>query len=163
MTFSPTLPIQTPAVPAGAPTVPSQNPHAVGATLTLAERSELERQYDGPITEAAIQDKIGQRGAYAPKVVAPTTPADLTAKLRFLRADRAFYAARVEEFDAEIAELQADRDRLYVGAEWDRKTRHIASMMRNRQSPADSVAYYDGLIARTEGEMAGTEQLAAAE
>lgn len=73
--------------------------------------------------------------------------------IAFLKVQRAFYARRVAEYDTEIAELQADRDGLYQGNEWDRKTRHINSMLRNRQSPVEEVAYYDGLIRTAEAKL----------
>ena len=71
-----------------------------------------------------------------------------------LQADRAFYADQVKRYDAEIAELQADRDGVYQAGEWDQKTRHIAGMMQSRTNAEQMVAFYDAQIAAVQQQAA---------
>lgn len=100
------------------------NPRATDP-LTLEERAELELQYDGPISEAAIQDKIRARGAaYA----ATDTAQSLTKTIAWARADLRFLERERSGLESDITRIMADREKVYGLPEWDRKTRHIASL-----------------------------------
>lgn len=75
--------------------------------LTLAERAELEQQYDGPITEGAIQDKIRARSA------APCGASESADSIRRDRAEHLDTAARF------AAKVQSYRDLIGTWASQD--------------------------------------------
>lgn len=60
--------------------------------LTLAERGELERQYDGPITQSAIDDKIRARKA----AEQPIPLEEIPARIEELLKNAAYYAAEAD-------------------------------------------------------------------
>jgi len=122
--------------------------------LSLSEMGELERMIDGPISEVAIQDKIGLRGACAPKQSTPSELADLIA---FLRSDRGFYAREAERLESEISQMMADRDAMYSPNESDRKTVHINAVIRSRDDVLETVKFYDEKIKTAVGELAAFE------
>jgi len=99
--------------------------------LTLEERNALERAVDGTITPTMIADVLRGRGRKAAPH-AEHAPPYLRALVLWARADLKFYRARIADLDVEIAALMADRDGLYAPTEQDRKTRHIAALMRQK-------------------------------
>jgi hypothetical protein len=125
------------------------NPKATDP-LTLQERAELELRYDGPIAEQVIADKIAMRGTEVSRAL---DAVQLTAHIRFCENDRRFYQDLIDADEREIAQLMADREGLYSVGEWDRKTRHINSMIRSRESKQQTVDFYNQQIARAKAQL----------
>lgn len=119
--------------------------------LTLAERAELERAVDGPITPAMIADKLRARGC---AVKIDESPARCRTVIAWARADLAFYRRQIAALDAEIITLMADRDGLYSDAEKDRKTRHIAALTRQRDGLVEHCGAYETIMQDAAGKLA---------
>lgn len=111
--------------------------------LTLAERGELERAVDGPITAVMIADKVAARGS---RPVTDESPLYLLKLIAWATADLAFYRQQIMILETEIAALVADRDGLYAASERDRRARHIAALNRQRDSVLEECRPYETII-----------------
>lgn len=122
--------------------------------LTLAERAELERAVDGPITPAMIADKLRARSCPGAR---DESPHRLRTLIAWARADLTFYRRQIAALDAEIVTLMADRDGLYSDAEKDRKTRHIAALARQRDGLLEHCGAYETILQDAAGKLARTD------
>ena len=80
------------------------NPHATDE-LTLAERGELERQYDGPIPQSAVDDKIRAR---TPAEVEPIPLAEIPARIAKLMGEASKYGWWADYYRREYPTLSGE-------------------------------------------------------
>jgi hypothetical protein len=115
--------------------------------LTLEERNELERMYDGPISERAIADVTAQRGA-APPVMTGTH----WSAVAFALAQMAFYATEASKLAAEISKIDADTDGTYSPEEAERKGGHLDAIRWSYDAAMREADYFRDLVTKaTEG------------
>jgi hypothetical protein len=94
--------------------------------LSLKERGELERAVDGPITPAMIADKVRARDSV--RGAESESAQILTARIRWARADIAFYERQIADLETERALLVVDHEKMYGMEESGRKARHVAAL-----------------------------------
>ncbi len=73
--------------------------------LTLAERGELERQYDGPIPQCAVDDKIRAR---TPAEVEPIPLAEIPDRIAELMGHAANYSWWADYYRREYSTLSGE-------------------------------------------------------